>query len=353
MVAEFFRMNRLSKAAGFLALVALAGCTEVRGRKTVQEANELYKQGDYRGAVAKFQEAEQLIPSFPTLWLNKGFTCKQLIIPGSRSKESVDAGECALEAFRRFRQLKPSDPRGEQLYVQTLFDAGHFEELEKMYVARYQSKPCDKESIGTLQQVYGRWDKFEEGLEWYKKAAECEPNVAERHYSVGVFIWQRLFTHGGAAEMASYDPRPYAAEIERYKGKKNPPTPVAPPPPVQGVGAIVSQQRIDLADMGIAALEKAVEIHPKYQEAMTYINLLYRQKSFAYFDDIPKWQEAVDKATEWMKKSLELLHAANGGADGGAGHADGGAASEQAAADTDGGAKAGATAAIQPDGGAR
>jgi hypothetical protein len=38
---------------------------------------------------------------------------------------------------------------------------------------------------------------------------------------------------------------------------------------------------------------------------MIYANLLYRQKSFAFFNELDKWQAAVDKANEWQKKGLE------------------------------------------------
>ena len=37
---------------------------------------------------------------------------------------------------------------------------------------------------------------------------------------------------------------------------------------------------------------------------MIYSNLLYRQKSFAFFNELDKWQAAVDKANEWQAKGL-------------------------------------------------
>src|SRR3954466_15298579 len=61
-----------------LALAA-GGCSQVRGRKQITEANELYKRGRYGEAVAAFEVAEGLVPELPTLWLNKGYTCRQLI----------------------------------------------------------------------------------------------------------------------------------------------------------------------------------------------------------------------------------------------------------------------------------
>src|SRR5262245_20667247 len=110
-----------------LALVCVAGCSEVRGRKKIQEANELYKRGRYQEAVAAFEAAEALVPNLPTLWLNKGYTCRQLIAPGGHDPESRRAADCALAAFRKLHELSPNDPRADQLTVQTWFDVHDFE----------------------------------------------------------------------------------------------------------------------------------------------------------------------------------------------------------------------------------
>jgi hypothetical protein len=44
-----------------LALALLPACTQVRGRKRIQEANELYRRGRYAEAVALYREAEALV----------------------------------------------------------------------------------------------------------------------------------------------------------------------------------------------------------------------------------------------------------------------------------------------------
>ena len=46
-----------------------------------------------------------------------------------------------------------------------------------------------------------------------------------------------------------------------------------------------------------------MRLRPRYAEAMTYLALLYRQKSFSFFDDLPQWQAAVDKSNEWQKRA--------------------------------------------------
>jgi tetratricopeptide (TPR) repeat protein len=290
-------MSRSKRIISFVSLAAAmlaSGCTEVRGRKCVQEANKHYKDGNYKEAIQKFEEAETLIPDFPTLWLNKGYTCRHMLVPGAKTPENEAAAKCALDAFKRYMELAPNDSRGEMLYVQTLFDADHFETLAKMYEGRFEKNPRDIDSITGLIQVYTKWNKLEQALQWYSKKAEIQANDPEAQYAVGVFIWQQLSQKGGGPDKQAYDPTP---DPNKPRERKI--------PPAFGFGDIVSQQRIDMADLGIQYLKKALEMKPKYHEAMTYLGLLNRQKSFAYLDDAPEWRKCVDEGEKWRRASLE------------------------------------------------
>ena len=294
-----------------VVLLAQLGCTEVRGRKKIQEANELYKRGRYQQAVAAFEAAETLVPNLPTLWLNKGYTCRRLIAPGGRDPESRRAAACALAAFGRLRELAPRDPRAEQLTVQTWFDTDDFATLEKYFQERNQRAPDDYDVVHGLQEVYFKWGKWPQALEWSTRAAALRPNDAEAHYGVGTFIWQILAGHGGGPDMATYDPRPRPApedspEAQRpkRKGKTDEPEMVPPlPPPPTLAGDITGPARVDLADQAITHLEKAVALRPHYPDAMTYLALVWRQKSFGLFADAAAWQKAVDRANEWQKRA--------------------------------------------------
>jgi tetratricopeptide (TPR) repeat protein len=318
--------NCARKVALGLALALLAaGCSEVRGRKLVQEGNELYKRGRYGEAVAVFERAEPLVPNLPELWLNKGYTCRQLLVPGSQDPASRRAAACALGAFKRLGQLRPGDARAEQLTIETMFDAGEFHELEVMFLERNRQKPDDVDVVRGLQQVYWKSGRWAQALEWAKRVSMIRKDDPEAFYGVGTFIWQILSAKGGGPEMAAYDPHPRlpppgaVAEIpaagKNVKGKvkpPEPPVPVAPPPPVPGPDALSGPLRAELADDGIRYLEEAVRLRPRYAEAMTYLALLYRQKSYSFFDDLPHWQEAVDRANEWQKRAAATTLARTG-----------------------------------------
>src|SRR5580692_9699854 len=290
--------SRSSSCASALALaiVLLPACTQVRGRKRIQEANELYRRGRYAEAVTLYKEAEPLVPTLPALWLNEGYTCRQLIAPGGRDPESRRAAACALGAFRRLEEVAPKDPRAAELTLQTWFDVQDYPSLEAAFLERRRRAPDDLDAVHGLQDVYFKWGKWAQALEWSKQAAALRADDAEAQYGVGTFVWQILSTHGGGAQVASYSPWP---DVAGATGSMT----VAPP--AATVGDVTDEARVALADQGIAYLEKAIARRPRYPEAMTYLALLWRQKSFAFFKDPIAWQGAVDEADNWQQRAAD------------------------------------------------
>jgi tetratricopeptide (TPR) repeat protein len=318
-------LSRASRAFALLTVIMLAagggGCRQLRGRKLIQNGTELYKKGKYVDAVALFERAGTLVPEMPLLWLNLGYTCRQLITPGAKpAPDTRRWAACALEAFNRLRQVAPGDPRGDQMYVQTLFDTNDFTTLEALFLAQSrvaQSRgTLDLDAATGLQQVYFRQGRWAPALSWARKAADARASDADAQYRMGAFIWQLLSTHGGSAEMSAFDPRPGAAALAaaaaatpaRPSGKKSAATRAPPPtpsPPAFAVDDIGGALRIELADEGVRYLEKALALRPRHSDAMVYLNLLYRQKSFAYFNEPAQWQAAVDQANSWQTRGLE------------------------------------------------
>lgn len=68
------------------------------------------------------------------------------------------------------------------------------------------------------------------------------------------------------------------------------------PPPVE--------QQATLIDEGLANLDKALALNPDYDDAMTYKNLLYREKARIATDEEEK-KKLTALADEWFNKGLE------------------------------------------------
>jgi len=288
-------MNAFSDSVRrFLVLgvsLSTIGCSEFRARQHARQGNREFREGNYAAAVGAYSAAEQLHP-MAVISFNKGLACRQMMLPGARSHDNERATECALSSFRRLKEQSPSDPRAEQLFQQTLFDADRFDTLAQLYAAQLQRNPADPAALNGLIQVYSNAGRWDDALHWTIERANRTAHDAEAQYAVGVLIYNRLLEKGGGTEPATYDPRPQGTQL------KVPPTP-AP-------GDITGPARMALAEQGIEYLRRAVQIRASYAEAMTYLGLLYRQESFAYFEQPAKWQAAVDAAEEFRKRATAL-----------------------------------------------
>jgi Tfp pilus assembly protein PilF len=57
-------------------------------------------------------------------------------------------------------------------------------------------------------------------------------------------------------------------------------------------------------EQGLQYLQKALEIDPEYDDAMGFVNLLYRQKADLE-DNAEAYKADIDKAEEWVNKTME------------------------------------------------
>lgn len=288
-------MKASTELARNLVVVALAvtsfGCSELRARQLGREGNRHFREGNYRAAVEAYAAAQQLHP-LPVIAFNQGLACRQLMLPGAKTPENERAVQCALSAFSQLKRLTPADPRAEQLYQQTLFDADRFERLAEIYTQQLGARPGDPAALNALVQVYLRWGRWDEALRWTIERAERNATDAEAHYAVGVLIYGRLFEKGGGPDKSTFDPRPQGSDAK------------LPPPAVSG--DITGEERARLAELGISHLKRALQLRPSYADALVYLGLLHRQKSFAYFDRPAEWQKAVDAAEDYRKQAMAL-----------------------------------------------
>jgi len=64
------------------------------------------------------------------------------------------------------------------------------------------------------------------------------------------------------------------------------------------------EEQLKLIDEGLANLDKALALNPDYDDAMTYKNLLYRERARLAVNEDEK-KKLTDQADEWFNKSIE------------------------------------------------
>jgi tetratricopeptide (TPR) repeat protein len=144
-------------------------------------------------------------------------------------------------------------------------------------IAFYQNEllrrnPKDARAMQSLAMLYFKKGDFENGVKWLKErlnVVETNEERAEVYYLIGVQAWDRSYNF----------------------------------PDVDPV------VRAQIVDEGMAALNKAVEMKPDYFEAISYINLLYREKAKIETDPVKK-QEYTDTANKYLQQALDLRKAA-------------------------------------------
>ncbi|MFQ5662997.1 MAG: tetratricopeptide repeat protein [Terriglobia bacterium] len=256
------RSLTLGLALSLLALVFLAGCSKLRARDELNKGVRAYKAGEFETAVEHFQRAIQLDPSLinARLYLARAYTDQ--FVPGSPSDENKKRGEAAVRWFENVLEIDPQNVIA-------------LSSIASLYYGMARAESDWEKARGL----------FEKSKELRRRVIEVEPENPEHYYWIGAIDW-------GIA----YRPR---NEL-RTSLKLRPDQPLPRRQRRQ-----LAEQNSEVVDEGIQALEKALEINPKYVDAMTYLNLLYREK--ADIVDSPKEREHfLQLADQWYERQKRL-----------------------------------------------
>lgn len=253
-------------ACAVATLLFSAGCQKLRARDHLNKGVQAYKNARYPEAIEHFKQAIALDPSFPTARLYLATAYMVQYIPGAESPENLQFAENAHQEFLRVLE---QDPKNEV-------------------------------AIASIASLYFNQKKFDQAAEWYKKLIEVNPSNKEAYYTLGVIAWTKAFQDNAEARaklgMRPEDPGP-------LKDKK--------------VRDQLRQKNLEMIESGMKYLEKALELDPQYDDAMAYMNLLYRQRA-----DLQETADAYkrdwDAADSWVQKTLETKKQKTGGAVAGA-----------------------------------
>jgi tetratricopeptide (TPR) repeat protein len=250
----------------FLSACAAQDDPKVAARTELNAGVQAFRQANYEEAVAHFEQAVALDPESVTAHLYLATAYAQTFVPGVDSPENVVWATKALNQYREVLQLKPSDV-------------------------------ISLKGIGFLEMQLKNFDQAKES---YLKAIAADPNDPELFYSVGVMDWSMAY-------------RAIAAEKTKLPAKSQD-------------SLFLSVRCADartaaLANVndGLAMLTKAVSLREDYDDAMAYLNLLYRLRADvdcgnkeAHAADLKKANEWTDMAMAARKKKADAAAAAAG-----------------------------------------
>jgi len=134
--------------------------------------------------------------------------------------------------------------------------------------------------------------KMEESKTYHQKHIDVKPEDPESYYWIGVIDWS--LSYRGNKDMRSE----YNNNSKNKTIKDTDPMPPA-----------LAKQFADkygaIIDEGMADLKKGIELRPDYDDAMAYLNLLYRQK--ADTEATAEARDADDKAADDLVEKVKAI----------------------------------------------
>jgi tetratricopeptide (TPR) repeat protein len=252
-------MNRHARypvlAAALMSLLTLVtGCHRLQARDQLNKGVSAYKNARYEEAINHFQQAVNLDPSLPMARLYLATAYAQQVIPDVNTPENLKNAQMAIDGFQ---QVLDKDSK-------------------------------DINSLKGIASLYFNTGKYDLAKQWQQKVIAVDPQDAEAAYTIGVIDW-------GAARRNAVAALQGAGLQDQADG--NPKLPKAACQKLQ-------QQNAPLVQEGMDYLQKAVQIRPSYDDAMAYINLMYRRKADLACGDDAGRKADLAQADQWREKAM-------------------------------------------------
>jgi tetratricopeptide (TPR) repeat protein len=234
-----------------LALFSTAGCNKLKARDQLNKGVQSYKNAKYEEAIDHFQKSISYDPTLINARLYLATAFAQQYIPGADTPDNNKMGEQAID---QYKEVLTRDPK-------------------------------NINSVKGIAYLYLQMKRFEDAKQYYRKAIEVDPNDPEPYYSVAVIDWTQ-----------SYQPR----MEERAKLGLKPEEWLKDKKVCEGL----KQNGWAIIQDGIDNLNTALKLRPDYDDAMAYMNLLYRERADLQCGDPAAHAADLKTADDWVDKTM-------------------------------------------------
>ena len=247
---------RIPVTAGLMALLLMSstGCKRLRANDQINKGVADFKNAKLESATNHFQQAVNIDPDYANARIYLATTYSSQVVPNLDTPENKKMAQQALDGFREVLSKDPND-----------------------VVALKQIASIDRNT-----------GKQEEAKEFEKKVIALSPNDAEAYYTVGVVDWLQSYKNATTA---------LGAESLTDKGDGNVKLSKA------GCAKLVTLNT-PLVNEGLQFLQKAIDINPTYEEAMTYMSLTNRRKADLECGNPVAVKADLAQADMWAQKTM-------------------------------------------------
>jgi tetratricopeptide (TPR) repeat protein len=245
--------------------IAVSGCNKLKARDLLNKGVAGFKNGQSDTAIEYFKQAKEADPDLLNARLYLATAYASLYIPGAPSAENMARGN---QAVAEFKEVLDKDPKN----ISAIDGIGSI-------LFQMAGQPFDPK-------------KFEESKSYHQRHIQLKPEDPEPYYWIGVIDWTLAFRANGEMRVA------YNKDNIKKQVRDDDPLPPA-------VRTEYASKYGPVVDEGVASLQKAISLKPDYDDAMAYLNLLYRRK--ADMVESKEEREALKKqADDLVEKVKEI-----------------------------------------------
>jgi hypothetical protein len=247
------RITALAVALAGMVL-SMSGCNRLAARDQLNKGVDAYKSAHYEEAIGHFQKATQLDPSLPMAKSYLATALAQNVVAGLDTPENLSTAQQAIAMFQDVLAKDPSD-------------------------------------VNSLKQVAGIYfsiKKLDDAKTWQKKVLAADPKDAEAAYTVGVIDW--TLAHQNALKELV----PAGINDDGEGNAKAP----------KKVMETLKAENAPLVEEGLQYLNQANANRANYDDAMAYLNLIYRRKADLDFGNEAARKADLAAAEDWRTKAM-------------------------------------------------
>ena len=235
-------------------VLSISGCNRRAARDQLNKGVDSYKSGKYEEAIGHFQRATELDPTLPMAKSYLATALSQNIVPGLDTAENM---KTANQAISIFQEVLAKDPN-------------------------------DVNSLKQIAGIYFNIKKLDDAKTWQKKVLAVDPKDPEAAYTIGVIDW---------TEAHQNKLKELSAVGMDDDGKGNLKAP-------KKTMETIKQQNAPLVEEALNYLNQAIANRANYDDAMQYMNLIYRNKADVDFGNADAVKQDIASAEEWTSKAM-------------------------------------------------
>lgn len=262
-------MKKLIAVIGLGTLAFFAtSCDKLKSRDHMNKGVQAYRNARWPEAVEHFKAAVQLDPQNVNGKLYLATAYMTQYVPGVDDPRNQQFATAARDEFNAVLKENPKDKTA-------LASLASLSYQEAQGIPRFEDK----------------LKKLDESKEWNLKLIQADPQSKEAYYTLAVIDWLKWYPNymSARAEMGMKPEDPGPLKDKKVKEQLK-----------DKYGAMLQD--------GIDNLNKALSIDPNYDDAMSYMNLLVRQRA-DLLDTKEEYNKQIEVANNWIQKSLDTKKA--------------------------------------------